>query len=181
MVGYKKLMAMLALMVLVVAFAAPVMAQTGAMQGQPMQQGQGQGQAQAQAQAQDLMTTIDSTQDISIFSAALKAAGDDKMLSGQGPYMVFAPSDKALQRDLGIESAQDLQGNDQAVKDVVDGSIVTAVKVPGQEQSSVTLTAINGKKLVASKAAGGITVNGIKSVDTVPASNGILVVTDGIV
>jgi len=177
MVGYKKLMAMLALMVLVVAFAAPVMAQTGAMQSQPMQQGQGQGQATGQ----DLLGTIDSTQDISIFAAALKAAGDDKMLAGQGPYMVFAPSDKALQRDLGIESAQDLQGNDQAVKDVVDGSIVTAVKVPGQEQSSVTLTAINGKKLVASKAAGGITVNDIKSVDTIPATNGILVVTDGIV
>lgn len=176
-------MAMLALMVLVVAFAAPVMAQTGAMQqsGQQMQQRQGQGQGQGQSPSQDLLATIDSTQDISIFAAALKAAGDDRMLTGQGPYMVFAPSDKALQRDLGIESAQDLQGNDQAVKDVVDGSIVTAVKVPSQEQKSVTLTAVNGKKLVASKSGGGIVVNDIKSVDTVPASNGILVITDGIV
>lgn len=177
--GLKKVLALLALIVLVAAFSAPVMAQVQGIRG-AQQAAQPVGQ-QGQAPTKDLVATIDSMPGISLFNAALKATGDDQAIKGSGPYMVFAPTDEAIQRDLGISSADALAANPDAVKNVVEGSIVTSMNVPSQESSQVTLTSINGKQITAQKSGNQIMVDGVKSVNAIPATNGIVVVTDGIV
>jgi uncharacterized surface protein with fasciclin (FAS1) repeats len=201
--GFKKTLVFFALMVLVTALAAPALAQSygsgmaqqpNVYQGgmQPAGQGQmGQGQmGQAQqgqqgglrASNKDLTATMDDMTDISMFAAAVKAAGYDKTLSeNEGPYMVFAPSDKAIQKNLGVSDADTLVSDQKTVKGLVDNCIVSKVTEPKQGTDTMTLTSIGGKKIVAKKTSSGITVNGMKVVNVMKAENGMVIVTDGIV
>jgi uncharacterized surface protein with fasciclin (FAS1) repeats len=120
-----------------------------------------------------------------MFTAAVKAAGYDQMLSqqaqGQNPYMVFAPTDKALQRDMGVTDVNALMSDESAVKSLIDNCIVSSVKEPQEGSNTITMTTLGGMQLTATKSNKGITVNGIKVVDAVMATNGMLAVTDGVV
>lgn len=187
-------MAVFALVVVVMAFIAPAMAQSyggqmaqpayqgGSQQGQMGQAGQGQaGQGQQGGLTEskkDLMQTLQDTQDASVFAAAVRAAGYDQTLSqNEGPFMVFAPSDSALQ-NAGI----DISSMDQnTAKSLVESCIVSKVTEPQQGSDTLTMTSISGQQISAKKSNNGITVNGIKVSNVVKADNGMLVVTDGIV
>ena len=198
--GLRKVVAVFAFMVVVMAFIAPAMAQSygggytqpayqgstqpayqgGAQQGQAGQAEQGQGQQGGlKASNKDIMQTIDETQGASIFAAAVKAAGYDQTLSQQeGPYMVFAPSDKAFQ-DAGITDVSSL--DDSTVKNIVENCIVSKVTEPQQGSDSFAMTSMSGQKINAKKTSNGIMVNGIKVSNVVKADNGMLIITDGIV
>ncbi len=192
--GIKKIVAIFAIFMLVVTFASPVMAQMGGgrmaqpqaggfqrggQQAMPPQAGQGQ-----QA-SMDLMATMEGRSDISMFTAAVKAAGYDRMLGrqaqAQGQYMVFAPTDQALQRDMGITDVNALVSDTKAVKDLVENCIVPEVKEPPQGSDTITMTTVGGAQLTATKTNAGITVNDIKISEVVMAANGVLAVTDGVV
>jgi len=195
----KKIVAIFAIFMLVIAFAAPAMAQMygggmaqpqaggyqgGGQQAMPAQGGQGQQGGLPQSN-KDLMATMESRPDISMFAAAVKAAGYDQMLSqqaqGQNPYMVFAPTDKALQRDMGVTDVNALLSDESAVKSLVDNCIVSNFKEPQGGSNTITMTTVGGMKLTAMKSDSGITVNGIKVIEPVMATNGLLAVTDGVV
>ena len=184
--GLRKVMAVFAMMVIVTAFIAPAMAQSyGGQMAQPAyqggaQQGQaGQGQQGGLKESnKDLAQTLADTQNLSGFTAAVKAAGYDQALSqNEGPYMVFAPSDSALE-SAGI----DVNSMDQATaKSFVESCIVSKVSEPQQGSNSFTMNSIGGQKISAKKTSSGIMVNGIKVSNVVKADNGMLIVTDGIV
>jgi len=198
--GLRKVAAVFALAVVVLAFIAPAMAQQygGGMAQPAYQQGQAgqypqgyqQGQAGQYQQGQgeqgglretnkDLMQTLQDTQDMSIFAAAVKATGYDQMLSQQeGPYMVFAPSDKAFQK-AGITDVSAL--SDANMKSLVESCIVSKVTEPMQGSDSFTTTTIGGQKITAKKSGSGIAVNGVKVVNVMKADNGMLIITDDIV
>jgi uncharacterized surface protein with fasciclin (FAS1) repeats len=203
--GIKKVVVFFAIIMLVIAFTAPVMAQmyggrmaqpqAGEQQAMPQQEGQelqampqqgGQGQQGGVPQSdKDLMATMEGRSDISMFTAAVKAAGYDQMLSqqsqDQNPYMVFAPTDESLQRDMGIADADALVSDTNSVKNLVENCIVTNVKQPAEGSKALTMTTVGGMKLTAMKSDKGITVNGIKVVEPAMATNGLLAVTDGVV
>ncbi|BAI62256.1 hypothetical protein MCP_2184 [Methanocella paludicola SANAE] len=199
--GLRKVAAVFALMVVVLAFIGPAMAQQyggrmaqpayqGTQQGQmgqgQMGQGQmGQGQMGQGQQGglketnKDLMQTIQETRDVSIFAAAVRAAGYDQKLSQEeGPFMIFAPSDKALNK-AGLTDASALSDTD--AKSLVESCIVSQMTEPEQGSESFTVTTIGGQTITAKKSSSGITVNGIKVVNVMKADNGMLIVTDGIV
>ncbi len=201
--GLRKVAAVFALTVVVLAFIGPAMAQQygggmaqpayqqgqmgqypqGYQQGQTgqYQQGQmGQGQQGGLRETnKDLMQTLQDTQDASIFAAAVRAAGYDQTLSQQeGPYMVFAPSDKAFQK-AGITDASALSDTD--MKSLVESCIVSKVTEPAQGSDSFTMTTIGGQKLTAKKSGSGIAVNGVKVVNVMKADNGMLIITDDFV
>ncbi len=199
--GLRKAAAVFALLVVVLAFTGPAMAQQyggsmaqpayqGAQQGQmgqgQMGQGQmGQGQTGQGQQGglketnKDLMQTLQETQDASIFTAAVSAAGYDQKLSQEeGPFMVFAPSDKAL-KNAGLSDASALSDTD--AKSLVESCIVSKVTEPEQGSDSFTMTTIGGQTITAKKSGNSITVNGIKVVNVMKADNGMLVITDGFV
>ncbi len=192
--GIKKIVAIFAIFMLVAALAAPVMAQVGGgrmaqpqaggQRAMPPRAGQGQ-QGGGQQPSMDLMATMEGRSDISMFTAAVKAVGYDRILGrqaqAQGQYMVFAPTDQALQRDMGITDVNALVSDTNAAKNLVDNSIVAEVKEPPQGSDSITMTTIGGTELTAMKSNAGITVNDIKISDVVMAANGVLAVTDGVV
>jgi len=192
--GLKKTVAVFAIIMLVIAFAAPAMAQMyGGRMAQPQAGGYQRGGQQAMPPQggqgnipqsnKDLMATMEDRSDISIFTAAVKTAGYDRMLSQsqQNPYMVFAPSDQALQKDLGANGVNALYTDPNAVKNLVESCIVSNVNEPQQGSKTLTMTTLGGTQLIATKSDTGITVNGVRIIDAVMATNGLLTVTDGVV
>jgi uncharacterized surface protein with fasciclin (FAS1) repeats len=117
-----------------------------------------------------------------LFAAAVKASGNDRILSeNEGPLMVFAPNDKAIEKDTGISDADSLTSDAKAIKAVVDNCIVSKVTEPSQGSESFAVATMGGKSLTLKKTKTGITVNGKKVVNVIKAENGMLIVTDGIV
>lgn len=200
--GLKKIAAIFALIVVVIAFTGPAMAQYGGRMAQPyqgggqqagmqqpgmqqggMQQGQmGQGQQGGMQESdKDLMATMDNETSAIMFASAVRAAGYDQMLSQQeGPFMVFAPTDKALQK-AGVTDIDTLAADNTALKSLVENNIVSKMAQPEQGSDTIAMTSIGGSSINAKKSGGGITVNGFKVVKVMNANNGILVITDGIV
>jgi uncharacterized surface protein with fasciclin (FAS1) repeats len=185
----KKIVAVFAVMALVIAFTAPAMAQTyGGQQAMPRQGGQQampqQGQQGGLPQSnKDLMATMETTPQASLFAAAVKAAGYDTMLGqqGQAQYMVFAPTDKALKRDMGITDASALESDPSMARSLVENCIISQVTEPQQGSNTMTMTTLGGKQITATKSSSGIIVDGINVVDAVMATNGMLAMTDGVV
>jgi uncharacterized surface protein with fasciclin (FAS1) repeats len=189
--GLRKIVTILALMVLLAAGAAQTIAQdSSSTQGsQDVQTGQQTGDAQ-QVQAQtgqaqqgqtateDLMTIIENNPDLSAYAQALKASGDDQKLSGEGSYLIFAPTDQAIKRDLNETSSTELSS---AGKYLVEGTIVQNPKAPSEGSKQTTLTTINGERVDVVKSGSQITANGVKITDAIAATNGFIVITDGIV
>lgn len=188
--GLRKIVAILAFVMVLSAVAAPAMAQgssstMGGQGSQSMQTGQAQQAQPQQAQAQqgqaaseDLMTIIENNPDLSAYAAALKAAGHDEKLSGAESYMVFAPTDDAIKRDLGYTSATTLSS---AGKYMLEGTIVQNPKPPSEGGKQAMLTSINGKRIDVVKSDSQVMANGVKIVSVTPATNGVLVITDGVV
>ena len=177
--GLKRLVTILVLLFVVVGVSASALAQStgGAQQAQQGQAGQG-GMQQTN---KNLADTISGMPKISMFDAAVKAGGYDDMLSGQGTYIVFAPTDDSIQRDYGISDISSL-GNDQ-----IDNIVQNCIANPGQQgqqqsnSGQMTLTTLGGKTITATKSNGKITVNGVHVVYATKATNGMLVITDGLV
>jgi uncharacterized surface protein with fasciclin (FAS1) repeats len=176
--GFKNALLTIAIALLAMTLAVPVLAQT---YGGGMQQGQAQ-QAGLRESGKDLMATIEGMKGISMFAAAVKATGYDKMLSQQeGPLMVFAPADSAITRETGVSDVSKLLSDESAARGIVEGSIVSSVAEPQQGTDTATMTSIGGGTITAKKTSGGIMINGVKALDVVRATNGIVIVTDGIV
>ncbi len=199
--GLKNTVVILALIVSLAVVAAPAMAQSDpgmqagqalsdqstqmapqmapqavpAQSDQSMQAGQAQ---QGQAATEDLMTIVENNPDLSAYAMALKASGHDQKLAGEGPYMVFAPTDDAIKRDLGYTDATKLSA---AGKYMLEGTIVQNPQPPAEGSKQAMLTSINGARIDVTKSDNQVMANGVKIMSATPATNGILVITDGIV
>ena len=95
--------------------------------------------------------------------------------------MVFAPTNEALQRDASINDSAAIVNDPDMAKNLVENCIVADVKEPAQGSDEMTMTTLGGKVLTATKSSGSITVNDVRVLYPIKATNGILAVTDGIV
>jgi uncharacterized surface protein with fasciclin (FAS1) repeats len=128
----------------------------------------------------DLVATLESVPQLSLFTAALKVAGYDEKLQGEGNYIVFAPSDKAIMRDLSVKDIQSLVDDKDLVKGLVENCIV--YQPAGQHQNKEkAFVALNGKQIMMLKSKSGVTANGADILNYFRAGNGVLIVTDGAV
>ncbi len=128
----------------------------------------------------DIMSVLESSPQLSTFTAAVKAAGYDGKLRGRGNYVVFAPTDKAIARDLSVRDAQSLANNPELVAGLVNNCI--AHQPPGQQaDSQKAFVALNGKEVRMVNTRSGPSANGADILDYLGASNGWVVVTDGAV
>ncbi len=150
--------------------AQQAQAQMGQAQMAPAQQGQ--------AATEDLMTLIENNPDLSAYAMALKDSGHDQKLTGEEPYMVFAPTDQAIKRDLGYTNATTLSS---AGKYMLEGTMVQNPQAPSEGSKQAMLTSINGERIDVVKSDSQVMANGVKITNAIPATNGVLVITDGIV
>lgn len=131
------------------------------------------------AQSGDVVAVAASNGSFNTLTAALKAAGLDKTLSGTGPFTVFAPTDQAFAA-LPPSALQQLlqpQNKDLLVK------ILSYHVVPGKVQSSDLkpgdVETVEGSPMTVKIGNSGVMVNNAKVLQPdIQASNGVIHVID---
>ncbi|BDA72674.1 Beta-Ig-H3/fasciclin [Rivularia sp. IAM M-261] len=113
-----------------------------------------------------------------ILTKAVKAAGLEQNLGGQGPYTVFAPTDAAFNA-LPTGTVDNLlkPANKQKLVQLLGYHVVPG-RVSSSQLKSGNVNTVEGQSLKVSVDTG-VTVNGAKVVQAdIPASNGIVHVVD---
>ena len=110
---------------------------------------------------------------------ALKAANYVDALSNAGPFTVFAPTNDAFNK-LPEGTLEDLTKPENKLKlqDILEYHVYVGVIRESMIQGTMNLNQVNGKNLTLSKDGDKLKVNGANVIATVPASNGIIYVTD---
>jgi hypothetical protein len=129
----------------------------------------------------DLMASLERIPELSLCTAALKASGYGDKLRGQGKYVVFAPSDRAIQRDLSVKDVDALISNSNLVRGIVENCVVEKPIEPAAEGKKPAIIALNGREIVMQRGKSGTTANGADVLRIFNAGNGVLIVTDGAV
>ena len=113
--------------------------------------------------------------------SALKAAEYVDALSNAGPFTVFAPTDDAFSK-LPEGTLEDLTKPENKLKlqDILEYHVYVGVIRESMIQESMTLNQVNSKNITLKKSGDQIQVNGANVIATVPASNGIIYVIDGV-
>ncbi|WP_394748596.1 fasciclin domain-containing protein [Spongiimicrobium salis] len=119
----------------------------------------------AQIQNQDsdanektIIKSTEGSEDHTTLLAALKAADLEEVLDSEGPFTVFAPSDKAFKKlPQGKITALLKPGNKEALKDLVSYHIVAGnlsaakiLKAMCRGRGTATFTTVQGNKITAS-------------------------------
>lgn len=128
-----------------------------------------------------IIATLESVPQLSMFTAALKGAGYAGKLDGHGTYMVFAPADKSLQRDLGVRDIASLLENTGLSLGLADNGIVLNASEPDENSKELSLTAASGRPIKVRKEKTGMAANGADVIKVFKATNGYVIVTDAAV
>lgn len=128
-----------------------------------------------------VMDTLENTRELSIFTAAVKAAGYGEKLGGRGDYLVFAPTDSAIKRDFSISDAQALLSHKDLTLGLLENSIVYKPAEQDRRGNEIDLVALSGKEIVMLRSKSGVTANGADVLKILGARNGMVIVTDGAV
>ena len=108
------------------------------------------------------------------------ASGLDKILSGTGPFTVFAPSDLAFRKmDTGKFETLLKPENKAKLKDILDYHIVSGTRSYKDLQDGEKLKTVNGHELLVQVKDGNVLVQGaqIENHD-LQTSNGVIHVLD---
>ena len=128
-----------------------------------------------------LMGTLSSVPDLSLFAAAVREAGYADKLSSPGTYIVFAPPNKAMKRDLSINSIEALVNNDRLVRGLVESGIVLKADEPNELSRVLSVKSVGGRDIYVRKEKTGMAANGADVIKIFKTTNGYLLVTDAAV
>ncbi|MGZ3837108.1 MAG: fasciclin domain-containing protein [Flavisolibacter sp.] len=142
----------------------------------------GQSAVQDNESAKDVLKIAQASKDHSTLVAAIKKAGLVDALSNAGPFTVFAPTNAAFDK-LPKGTLEELlkPENKEKLQDILQyhvfvGSLHTDLMQDGQ-----TLNEVNGANLSISKTNGQVLINhSARILASIPASNGIIHVIDGV-
>lgn len=114
--------------------------------------------------------------------AAVKAAGLVETLSGEGPFTVFAPTDKAFAAlPAGTVESLLLPENKAKLISILTYHVVPA-KVKAKDVKSGEAPTVNGQTVTIEVSQSGVSVEGAKVIKTdVMASNGVIHVIDKVI
>ena len=142
----------------------------------------GQSAVQDDESAKDVVKVAVGSKDHTTLVAAIKQAELVDALSNAGPFTVFAPTNAAFEK-LPAGTVDDLmkQENKSKLQDILQyhvyvGSLKTDLMSDGQ-----VLNQVNGGNITVSKKDGKIIINNSAVIlASIPASNGIIHVIDGV-
>ena len=114
--------------------------------------------------------------------AALKAAEYLDVVSNAGPFTVFAPTNAAFDKlPAGTVETLVKPENKARLRDILEYHVAVSTFKPEMLRDGMTLGMANGDNIKVAVKDGKITLNGSATiVATVPASNGIVHVVDGV-
>lgn len=141
----------------------------------------GQSAVQDDLSQKDVVKVAAGSPDHTTLVTAVKAAALVDVLSNAGPFTVFAPTNAAFDK-LPAGTVEGLLQPDKkdALQDILQYHVAVAVYKPEMLQDGQVINMANGGNVTIGVKDGKITVNGANVVATVPASNGIVHVIDGV-
>ena len=141
----------------------------------------GQSTVQDDVSQKDVVKVAAGSADHSTLVTAVKAADLVNVLSNAGPFTVFAPTNAAFDK-LPAGTVEGLLQPDkkETLADILQYHVAVAVYKPDMLNDGQVISMANGGNVTVGVKEGKITVNGANIVATVPASNGIVHVIDGV-
>jgi uncharacterized surface protein with fasciclin (FAS1) repeats len=144
--------------------------------------GGGQSAVQDDESAKDVVKVAAGSKDHTTLVAAVKQAELVDALSNAGPFTVFAPTNVAFDK-LPAGTVDDLMKaeNKEKLQDILQYHVFVGSLKAEYLQDGQTLNQVNGGNITISKKDGKIVVNNSATViASIPASNGIIHVIDGV-
>jgi uncharacterized surface protein with fasciclin (FAS1) repeats len=142
----------------------------------------GQSGVKDDASAKNVVQVAIGSKDHTTLVAAVKAAELVDALSNAGPFTVFAPTNAAFDKlPAGTVDALLKPEKKDDLTDILQYHVSVGVFKPEMFQDGQVIGQVNGGNITITKKADGIYVNGTaKIIASVPASNGIVHVIDGV-
>lgn len=143
--------------------------------------GGGQSAVQDNDSQKDVVKVAVGSPDHTTLVTAVKAAELVDVLSNAGPFTVFAPTNAAFDK-LPAGTVEGLLKPDkkEALADILQYHVAVAVYKPEMLQDGQVIPMANDGKVTIGVKDGKITVNGANVLASIPASNGIVHVIDGV-
>jgi uncharacterized surface protein with fasciclin (FAS1) repeats len=142
----------------------------------------GQSAVKDDVSQKDVVKVAISSADHTTLVKAVQAADLVNVLSNAGPFTVFAPTNAAFDK-LPAGTIADLLKPEKIsdLQNILQYHVAVAVYKPDMLRDGMKLSMANGDDVLISVKDGKITLNGnVHVVATVPASNGIVHVVDGV-
>lgn len=142
----------------------------------------GQSAVQDNESAKDVVKVAAGSKDHTTLVAAVKQADLVNALSNAGPFTVFAPTNAAFDK-LPKGTVDDLMKpeNKEKLQDILQYHVFLGTLSTDLMQDGQTLNEVNGGNITISKKDGKVMINNNANiVASIPASNGIIHVVDGV-
>ncbi|MFN4284916.1 MAG: fasciclin domain-containing protein [Lacibacter sp.] len=141
----------------------------------------GQSGVQDDESAKDIVKIAAGSKDHTTLVTALQAAGYVDALSNAGPFTVFAPTNAAFDK-LPKGTVEDLlkPANKDKLRDILEYHVYVGVLKDALMSDGLSYGMANGKSATIGNKDGQLSINGINIIASIPASNGIIYVTDGV-
>jgi uncharacterized surface protein with fasciclin (FAS1) repeats len=141
----------------------------------------GQSGVQDNDSQKDVVKVAVGSPDHTTLVAALKAAEYVDVLSNAGPFTVFAPTNAAFEK-LPAGTVEGLLKPEKKddLRNILEYHVYVGVLKPEFFQDGQSFGQVNGQNIKIGMKDGKITVNGANVIASIPASNGIIHVLDGV-
>lgn len=142
----------------------------------------GQSAVQDDESQKDVVKVAAGSADHTTLVAAVKQAELVDALSNAGPFTVFAPTNAAFEK-LPAGTVEGLMKDDKKadLQDILQYHVYVGIIKPEMMQDGMTLNQVNGGNITISNKDGKIVINNSATiVASIPASNGIIHVIDGV-
>lgn len=142
----------------------------------------GQSAVQDKDSKPDIPKIASGSKDHTTLVAALKAAEYLDVVSNAGPFTVFAPTNAAFEKlPPGTVETLVKPENKDKLRDILEYHVALSTFKPEMLRDGMSLGMANGGNVKIANKDGKITLNGNSTViATIPASNGIIHVVDGV-
>ncbi len=135
---------------------------------------------QGTAHEHDILTTAEGSRRLGVFVDFMRAAGLAPFLLGEGPFTVFAPTERAFQK-LSVRERDALLADPARLSRVMRGHVIAGRVLPPMSDAPSAITTIDGETLLLTSTDGTHRVGNTRIVQaSIPASNGIIHAIDSI-
>jgi uncharacterized surface protein with fasciclin (FAS1) repeats len=141
----------------------------------------GQSTVEDDESAKDIVKIAAGSKDHTTLVAGLKAAEYIDVLSNAGPFTVFAPTNAAFDK-LPKGTLDDLlkPENKDKLRTILEYHVYVGVLKDALMADGMSYGMASGHNATIGNKDGKLSINGVNIIATIPASNGIIYVTDGV-
>ena len=141
----------------------------------------GQSTVEDNESAKDIVKIAAGSKDHTTLVAGLKAAEYIDVLSNAGPFTVFAPTNTAFDK-LPKGTLDDLlkPENKDKLRTILEYHVYVGVLKDALMADGMSYGMASGHNATIGNKDGKLSINGVNIIATIPASNGIIYVTDGV-